>query len=100
MIQKSKRKEGVSDKQIKEYFDSIVRALKMPEPEKDEFEYDMTEKYVPNWACMWNKVTNIGKECIIDVKDDRFAIVAFNNIMRTKDNVISHIYRLEDLTLK
>lgn len=100
MIQKSERKSGIPDEHIEEFFSNVIEDLKIPELNKDNSEYDMTKKYIPTWACIWNKIPNIGKECIIDIKDDRLALVAFNGIIRTNDNVVSHLYRLEDLSLK
>lgn len=64
--------------------------------EPDDNEWDLTKKYTPNHACIWNSVDRIKSEATIITKDNTFAIVAFkdsNNVLKTEQ-----IYRLEDLS--
>ena len=61
---------------------------------------DLTKKYTPNWACLWNNPNNIGKSCKILQRNEKVAIVVFegeNSI--SKEKLLEHIYRIEDLSL-
>jgi hypothetical protein len=75
------------------FFESIN--LKPEAIEKNITEWDLTKSYKPNHACIWNKIDNIGKECIIIQKNDSIALVAFDMVL---DITLSNIYRLEDLS--
>lgn len=64
--------------------------------EPDNTEYDLSKAYTINWACIWNKPSNIGRKCIIVQKNDRWALVIFQDDTElTQDK----IYRLEDLSI-
>jgi hypothetical protein len=67
--------------------------------------FNMNSIYIINHACIWNKVDNVGKKCKIIQKNDKLALVKFNNLDNNKvsfinlDDLTSSIYRLEDLTI-
>lgn len=61
--------------------------------ETNKSEWNLELFYKPKWACIWNKIDNIGRKCMIDVKDDQFAIVIWNK----EEGLLESIYRLEDL---
>lgn len=86
--------QGEFSKLITLFKDNI--GFKYPELlERDEKEYDLSKNYIINWACIWNKVSNVGRQCIIVQKDDQIALVVFPDDMEiTQDK----FYRLEDLT--
>ena len=61
---------------------------------EDNSEWDMNSFYSPNHACIWNKISNIGKKCRIHSKNSFIAVVEFENVETTLPGCI---YRLEDL---
>ena len=67
--------------------------------ETDDREWDMEAYYIPNHAAIWNNIPNMKVKCTIMEKDDFIAVVQFEGKDNTLDNLMSRIYRLEDLTL-
>ena len=64
----------------------------------DDREWDLNERYFPDWTCIWNKPGMVTKECEILIKDSVMALVLFEGEKRLKPEDISwHMYRLEDL---
>lgn len=59
-------------------------------------EWDMGAVYSPTYACLWNKISNIGEDCVILQKDDAFAFVLFVKD-ELNSNLLSRLYRLGDL---
>lgn len=59
--------------------------------------FDMDVVYIINHACVWNKINNIGKRCVILGKDSKIAHVQLEDepVMFTAN----YFYRLEDLKL-
>ncbi len=80
---------------LKEFRNTIKRADTLAE--KDDSRWDLDAFYRPNWACAWNKPANISKVCVIVGKDDRFAVIQFEDESQNQNNV-SIVYRLEDLS--
>ena len=78
-----------------EFRDVIKGADKLSN--KDVSEWDLDAFYRPNWSCIWNSPDNISKPCVIVGKDDKFAVVQFDDEKRNKGNA-SIVYRLEDLS--
>ena len=64
--------------------------------ESNSIELDLSKTYKPNYACLWNKVDNIGKNCKIIQKNDKMCLVVFED--NNKD-ILSNLYRIEDLTI-
>ena len=61
--------------------------------------FDMNSNYKPTWACIWNKPKNIGRSCRIFQKNSKLALVIFNDEEKIlKEDIINHLYRIEDLT--
>lgn len=64
--------------------------------EQDNTEWDLSKRYLINWACIWNKIKNINRDCRIVQKNSELALIMFiDDTTITSDK----IYRLEDLTL-
>ena len=74
-----------------EQFKSIHDDIK-----EDDSEWDMSAEYATNYACIWNLVENVGKQCTIVAKNGKMAIVSFNG---EGISLQENIYRLEDLTV-
>lgn len=65
------------------------------ELDKDNKTYDLSKKYQPNHACIWNKIKDIGRTCFIVQKSNELALIVFEDDYEiTQDK----FYRLEDLT--
>jgi hypothetical protein len=64
--------------------------------DKDTREYDLTKQYIPNWACIWNKIDNINRPCNIVLKNDELAMVVFEKSEKVR---LELFYRLEDLSI-
>ena len=61
-------------------------------------EFDMKAIYITNHACIWNKAINIKKKCKILQKNNKIAIVIFEDEeLFNTDDILHHMYRLEDL---
>lgn len=58
--------------------------------------WDLRSNYLVKWGCAWNHVNAVNKECIILQKNDKVALVQFEDRGLNHD-VGSRIYRLEDL---
>lgn len=65
--------------------------------EDDDSEWDLAASYTPNHAGIWNKITNINEKCRVVQKNNRIALVQFDND-ELNGNLLSRIYRLEDLS--
>ena len=63
--------------------------------QEDTTEYDLSKKYLVNWACAWNKTTKVGKQCEIVQKNNKFALVCFTDDQEVN---LDKFYRLEDLS--
>ena len=61
-------------------------------------ELDISKKFIINWACIWNKPSNVGKQCRIVCKNDKYAFVIITKTLKPEER-LSHFYRLEDLTI-
>ncbi len=59
-------------------------------------EFNMDKTFEPNWACIWNKVDNIGKPCKIIQKNSKLALVMFLDNILNK-TLLQNLYRIEDL---
>jgi hypothetical protein len=57
--------------------------------------FDLNKKYIINHACIWNKTENFNKECVIVQKNDKIALIVFENDFEL---TLDKFYRLEDLT--
>lgn len=92
------------EKFIKEYFDKVLKHIGIDEKSlsTDKNEWDLKTEYIPNHACIWNKIDNIGKRCKIIFKDDKLALVQFKHYTDNENmkNMLSSTYRLEDLIKK
>ena len=88
-----------------EQLDGVVDAMKASSVkirslicEKFDDEWDMSAYYIPNHACIWNKIANMQVRCQIMEKDDSIAVVQFEFQENNIDTLMSRVYRLEDLT--
>jgi len=79
-------------------FESLINEFKKMFPSSeskiDEMEWNLEKTYKPIFACIWNKVGNIEKDCIILQKNNSFALVQFETPQET---ILTQIYRLQDL---
>ena len=79
-------------------FNRTVFKLNNIESNNTEFLIGNGNFYIINHATFWNKVDNIGKECIILEKNDKLALVMIRG--QQEIDTLANLYRLEDLTLK
>jgi hypothetical protein len=79
---------------VKGFEKTILKSLVLA---TDTTEWNLTKTYRINWACIWNKPTNMGKSCTVLFKDDKVAFVAIKGT--SSSHVVHNLYRLEDLTL-
>lgn len=62
-------------------------------------ELDINKTFIPNHACIWNKIDNIDRHCNIMQKNSKLALVMFTDENEiTSSSILEHLYRLEDLT--
>lgn len=61
-------------------------------------EFDLSKFYRPNHSCIWNKIFNMNKLCIIIEKNDKLALVQFID-GTPEDSTLPRLYRLEDLSI-
>ena len=67
-----------------------------------DIEFNINSKYIPNHACIWNNIHNINNPCQIIVKNNKLALVKFDNLIKKDDPelaLLRHLYRLEDLSI-
>ena len=67
--------------------------------EIDNNKYDLNKVYRINWCCAWNNPNFLYKKCKIIAKNNKIAIVIIKDIPQTSENLLSRIFRLEDLNL-
>lgn len=98
MIHLSKDNKNTED-DIKKVFNIFKEeVLKGHNSLKEHEAVDLEKNYTINWACIWNKPKHIGKIISIEAHDSEFAIVNIKGIESTTENLLSRIYRIEDLT--
>ena len=84
-------------------FNTLVKAFKESicnlSMIEDNSEWDLSKKYLINWACIWNKPNNVGKVCKILQKNNQLSLVVIKDKSLNIDNILEHLYRLEDLSI-
>ena len=65
----------------------------------DNREYDLSKKYLINWACLHNNPKFVGREGKIIQKNNKLALVLVDLEAGEYCTTIQAIYRLEDLSI-
>jgi len=77
-----------------------TKTLTVNYPNISDAQWDLSKTYIPNWSCVWNKRSNIGRKCKIMAKDFRIACVKFEDDENWDVLKVSNWYRLEDLIMQ
>lgn len=85
-------------KKLVKVFEETVTKFKL---EKNSIEFDISKKYTPKHACLWNSPTKVGKPCTIFQKDSKLALVLFKGDKNKlfEEILPQNLYRIEDLEL-
>lgn len=87
---------GPDEKEFEELTSRFEKKIGISLESYSKEEWDLTKKYKPNHACLWNNPENIGVTCVILQKNEKMAFVAFEAAQK---NMVHQIYRLEDLSV-
>lgn len=83
------------------FYETITSAGRLSDSDDSEWSITKDGKptvYTVNWSTIWNKPKNVGKKCIILQKNDKYAITEIEGFDPEGDEILSRIYRLEDLS--